>query len=91
MKYSGTDKLGDYMLRYSFSKFTQLDKTFVNGEYNDFEDLVMKQHILEGQCTQQAGDKHLLTYGGEYRTEYYDGTKLNSGGNAGKNKNRAGN
>ncbi|MBE6098513.1 MAG: TonB-dependent receptor [Anaerovibrio sp.] len=81
VKYSGTDKLGDYMLRYSFTKFSQLDKTFVNGEYNDFEDSVMKQHIFEGKRTQQAGDKHLLTYGGEYRTEYYDGTKLNSGGN----------
>ncbi|MCR5175672.1 MAG: TonB-dependent receptor [Anaerovibrio sp.] len=80
IKYSGLDKWGDYQLRYSYTKFTSLDKTFKAGVIQDFDNSVMKQHIFEGKRTMAVHDKHLLTYGGEYRMELYDGTKLNSGG-----------
>lgn len=35
---------------------------------------------IEGKNTQQLGDKHLLTYGGEYRRSSVEGTRMGEGG-----------
>ena len=41
--------------------------------------MTFKSFVVDGKRTLQAGDYNLVTFGGEYRSEKYDSTRLENG------------
>lgn len=82
LAYSGQDKKGDYELRTYYTNFDkkQRSRNKTSGKLTDFDNMEFDSWITDAKRTIQAGDKHLLTVGGEYREEDYDSTRLGTGG-----------
>lgn len=94
LEYTGKTKRGDYQLRAYYSKlkkdselfnsrssFPGMMETILGGMYPkyDFDKAEYDQFVLEGRNTMQLNDEHLLTFGGEYRYDGYEGTRLGDG------------
>jgi outer membrane receptor for ferrienterochelin and colicins len=79
---TGKTKSIDYEVR---TYFTQYDKDTVtrkeNGSLQDFDVTNKKTWAVEGKISTQINDSHLLTTGGEFRNEKYEGTRLSTGRN----------
>lgn len=83
--YKGRDKQGDYELRTYYTEFKKNQKVYYNyysgvahraGELSSQDEMKFKSVVTEGKRSLQLGDKNLLTFGGEYRNEKYDSTRL---------------
>lgn len=95
LEYTGKTQRGDYQVRAYYSKLTKDSELFNNrpgfrvpimeqilgGLYPkyDFDKAEYDQFVLEGRNTMQLNDEHLLTFGGEYRYDAYEGTRLGDG------------
>lgn len=77
----GKTKNGDYQIRTYYGEHDKTNKGFIisNGNLADFDVSNRKTWTLEGSVSTQLSDRHLLTTGGEYRTEKYRGTRIGSG------------
>jgi outer membrane receptor for ferrienterochelin and colicins len=80
--YAGKDDKGDWELRTYYTEFTkdQLIRNKSTNVLTDFENMKFTSWITDGKRSIQAGDNHLLTFGGEYREEGYDGTRVGGTG-----------
>ncbi len=81
--YEGKTATTDYQLRVYRSIY---DKDYearnkTSGDLNSFDVLKRTFTVLEGNASKAWGDNHFFTYGGEYRKEEIDGTRINSGKN----------
>ena len=77
----GKTQNGDYQIRTYYGEHDKTNKGFIisNGNLADFDVSNRKTWTLEGSVSTQLSDRHLLTTGGEYRTEKYRGTRIGSG------------
>lgn len=84
--YNGKDKQGDYELRAYYTEFKKDQKSYYNyysgtthsaGDLSSHDEMKFKSVVTEGKRSLQMGDKNLLTFGGEYRKEQYDSTRIN--------------
>lgn len=77
----GKTKNGDYEIRTYYGEHDKVNKGFLdsNGQLVDFDVSNRKTWTLEGHVSTQLGSNHLLTTGGEFRTEEYRGTRLGNG------------
>lgn len=94
LEYTGQTERGDYQMRAYYSKLKKDSELFNNrstffgpmenilgGIYPkyDFDKAEYEQFVVEGRNTMQLNDAHLLTFGGEYRYDSYEGTRLGDG------------
>jgi outer membrane receptor for ferrienterochelin and colicins len=79
----GKTQNGDYQIRTYYGEHDKINKGFLtsNGQLVDFDVSNRKTWALEGHVSTQLGNNHLLTTGGEFRTEEYRGTRLGTGKN----------
>ena len=86
--YKGKDSRGDYELRAYFTEFNKDQKVYYSyysgnnhnaGDLSSHDDMTFKSFVVDGKRTLQAGDHNLITFGGEYRNEKYDSTRLANG------------
>ncbi len=77
----GKTKNGDYQIRTYYGEHDKVNKGFLvnNGQLVDFDVSNRKTWALEGHVSNQLGASHLLTTGGEFRTEEYRGTRIGTG------------
>lgn len=74
----GETELSSYQLRAYYGKHDK-DAPVYNyegGFLNDFDVSEREAWVLEGHVSRQLGDSHLVTAGGEYRSENYWGTRV---------------
>lgn len=85
--YKGKDSRGDYEIRAYHTQFDKDQKIYYTrytgklhkaGDLSSSEDMTFKSTTIDGRRSYQADDKNLLTFGGEYRWEDYDSTRLTS-------------
>lgn len=74
--YTGKDSKGNYKIAYSYEQLDKEQNTYSNGVKKDYDKMKFNQHILESQRTMQLNDKNVLTFGGEYRTQGLDSTRI---------------
>ncbi len=77
--YSGKDSKGNYKISYSYEELKKDQDTYTNNVLSDHDTMKFSQNILDGQRTMQLGDKNILTYGAEYRTQGLDSTRIGNG------------
>ncbi|EGO64522.1 TonB-dependent receptor plug domain-containing protein [Acetonema longum] len=53
-----------------------------DGSYVDFDRAEYNTWVVDGKNTMRLNEQHTLTYGGEYRTNEYRGTRLGTGGDS---------
>lgn len=78
IKYSGRDKRGDYEMQVYYTYFDKHQRTRerANHRLNSFDDLKFNSLIFDGRRSIQVAKDHLLTFGGEYRKEDYESTRI---------------
>ncbi len=78
VKYSGRDKRGDYEMQVYYTYFDKHQRTRerANHRLNSFDDLKFNSLIFDGRRSIQVAKDHLLTFGGEYRKEDYESTRI---------------
>jgi outer membrane receptor for ferrienterochelin and colicins len=81
--YEGKTNTTDYQMRVYRSIY---DKDYESrnkntGKLNSFDVLERTYTVVEGSASKAWTDNHLFTYGGEYRKEEIDGTRIDSGKN----------
>lgn len=83
--YKGKDKQGDYELQAYYTEFNKDQSVYYNyysgnnhqpGDLSSHDDMKFKSVVTDGRRTLQLDDRNLLTFGGEYRNEKYDSTRL---------------
>ena len=82
IKYAGRDKRGDYEAQVYYTRFhkDQTRKRRANGKLFDFDEITFNSLIFDGRRSMQLTKDHLLTFGGEYRKEDYESTRLKGNG-----------
>ena len=82
VKYAGRDTRGDYEAQVYYTRFhkDQERRDRANGNLRGFDDMTFKSLIFDGRRSLQLTNAHLLTFGGEYRKEDYDSTRLTGSG-----------
>ena len=78
VKYSGRDKRGDYEMQVYYTYFDKHQRTRqrANNVLNSFDDMKYNSLIFDGRRSLQIAKDHLLTFGGEYRKEDYESTRI---------------
>lgn len=78
VKYSGRDKLGDYEMQAYYTYFDKHQRTRQRTNHNlsSFDDMKFNSLIFDGRRSIQVAKDHLLTFGGEYRKEDYESTRI---------------
>ena len=78
VKYSGRDKRGDYEMQVYYTYFDKHQRTRqrANNVLNSFDDMKYNSLIFDGRRSIQVAKDHLLTFGGEYRKEDYESTRI---------------
>lgn len=85
--YKGKDSHGDYELRLYHTRFDKDQQVYYTnysgrnhqaGERSSTDDMTFRSTTIDGKRTFSADDENLLTFGGEYRWEDYDSTRLTS-------------
>ena len=78
VKYSGRDKLGDYEMQVYYTYFDKHQRTRQRTNHNlsSFDDMKFNSLIFDGRRSIQVAKDHLLTFGGEYRKEDYESTRI---------------
>lgn len=74
----GKTKNSDYEIRTYYGEHDKKNPSYLveSGKLNDFDISNRKTWALEGHVSTQLGSQHLLTTGGEFRTEKYRGTRI---------------
>lgn len=82
VKYAGRDRRGDYEAQVYYTRFhkDQLRKRRASGKLFDFDEITFNSLIFDGRRSVQLTKDHLLTFGGEYRKEDYESTRLKGNG-----------
>jgi len=82
IKYAGRDKRGDYEAQVYHTRFhkDQTRKRRASGRLFDFDEITFNSLIFDGRRSMQLTKDHLLTFGGEYRKEDYESTRLKGSG-----------
>ena len=78
VKYSGRDNRGDYEMQVYYTYFDKHQRTRqrANNVLNSFDDMKYNSLIFDGRRSLQVAKDHLLTFGGEYRKEDYESTRI---------------
>ena len=78
VKYSGRDKRGDYEMQAYYTYFDKHQRTRqrANHTLSSFDDMKFNSLIFDGRRSIQVANDHLLTFGGEYRKEDYQSTRI---------------
>ena len=78
IKYSGRDKRGDYEMQVYYTYFDKHQRTRQRANYrlSSFDDMKFNSLIFDGRRSIQVAKDHLLTFGGEYRKEDYESTRI---------------
>ena len=78
VKYSGRDKRGDYEMQVYYTYFDKHQRTRqrANHALYSFDDMKFNSLIFDGRRSLQVAKDHLLTFGGEYRKEDYESTRI---------------
>ncbi len=82
VKYKGSDKRGDYEMQVYYTRFNK-DRNQRNRFSNkllNFDDMTFNSLIFDARRSMQLTKDHLLTYGGEYRKEDYESTRITGNG-----------
>ncbi|MBR2214575.1 MAG: TonB-dependent receptor [Selenomonadaceae bacterium] len=88
--YSGIDKRGDWEMRAYHTRFTKGQRMYYTyystGRHQPGEEktdaadnMTFHTTTIDGKRSWQLDDKNLLTFGGEWRSEKYDSTRLGDG------------
>lgn len=81
VNYRGTNSRGNYELRaYSNELEKNNDTLLADGTYSDFDRAKYKTWVIDGKNTMQLSADHIFTFGGEYRSADYRGTRLEDNG-----------
>ena len=81
VNYRGTNSRGNYELRaYSNELEKNNDTLLADGTYSDFDRAKYKTWVIDGKNTMQLSADHIFTFGGEYRSANYRGTRLEDNG-----------
>jgi outer membrane receptor for ferrienterochelin and colicins len=81
VNYRGTNSRGNYELRaYSNELEKNNDTQLADGTYSDFDRAKYKTWVIDGKNTMQLSADHVFTFGGEYRSANYRGTRLEDNG-----------
>lgn len=85
--YKGRDSRGDYELRAYHTRFLKDQQVYYSsytgknhkaGDLSNTDAMTFNSTTVDGRRTFSADDQNLLTFGGEYRFEGYDSTRLTS-------------
>lgn len=81
--YLGKTNTADYQLRIYRSIYDKdyESRNTTTNNLNSFDVLKRTYSVVEGNSSKAWDEKHLFTYGGEYRKEEIDGTRIDSGKN----------
>ncbi|CUH97705.1 putative secreted protein [Propionispora sp. 2/2-37] len=83
LTYRGRTTRGNYELRTYYNELEKnTDQLEGPGSYSDFDRANYKTWAIDGKNTMRLQDDHVLTFGGEYRTSEYRGTRLEDNGDA---------
>ena len=79
---SGEDKRGSYDLRtyYTYFNKDQNTRNRLTSALSSFDMMKFNSYILDGKRSVQIGDNHLVTFGGEYRVEDMESTRIQGSG-----------
>ena len=79
---SGEDKRGSYDLRayYTYFNKDQNTRNRLTSALSSFDVMKFNSYILDGKRSVQLGDNHLVTFGGEYRVEDMESTRIQGSG-----------
>lgn len=81
VNYRGTNSRGNYELRaYGNELEKNNDTLLADGTYSDFDRAKYKTWVIDGKNTMQLSADHVFTFGGEYRSANYRGTRLEDNG-----------
>ncbi|WP_294176457.1 TonB-dependent receptor [uncultured Selenomonas sp.] len=82
VKYAGRDKRGNYEMQVYYTRFhkDQYQRDRANHNLLGFDDMTFNSLIFDGKRSMQLSKDHLLTFGGEYRKEDYESTRLKGSG-----------
>lgn len=82
LRYAGEDRRGTYEMQVYYTRFDKKQETHLrsNGVLSDFDDMIFHSYIADGKRTWNVGADHKLTFGGEYRKEEYESTRIDVGG-----------
>lgn len=81
LSYRGINSRGNYELRaYDNQLEKNNDTLLAAGTYSDFDRARYKTRVIDGKNTMQLDNNHLFTFGGEYRSSEYRGTRLEDNG-----------
>ncbi len=81
IKYAGRDKHGDYEMQVYYTRLhTEQDQRRIPGRrLRNFDDITFRSLIFDGRRSMQLTKDHLLTFGGEWRKEDYEGSRMKGG------------
>ncbi len=82
IKYKVSDKRGDYESQFYYTRFHKDQERHYRptGKFVGFDDMTFDSLIFDARRSMQLTKEHLLTYGGEYRKEDYESTRLKGKG-----------
>lgn len=78
--YRGKSENSDYEMRAYYNRLNKDAETRKQGVFTDFDRAKYETWVVDGKNSMQLGDRHLFTFGGEYRSSSYRGTRLGDGG-----------
>lgn len=82
--YRGETEKKNYEIRTYYNELEKMERVYnltAGNTPSSFDRMHYKTWVMDGKNTIQLDDNHLLTYGGEYRSLYYRGTRLGTAGN----------
>ena len=81
VKYAGRDKRGDYETQVYYTRLhTDQDYRLIpSRKLKDFDEITFRSLIFDGRRSMQLTKDHLLTFGGEWRKEDYEGSRIKGG------------
>lgn len=80
LTYYGHDTKNDYQLRAYYNILKKESRKRNNGAWKDFDHMHYETFVIDGKNSSKLDDKHLLTYGGEYRYNFARSTRMGGGG-----------
>jgi len=80
LTYYGKDSKNDYQLRTYYNVLKKESRKTNNSAWSDFDHMQYETFVIEGKNSSKLNEKHLLTYGGEYRNNFVRGTRMGTGG-----------
>lgn len=81
LNYRGQTARGNYEFRTYYNELEKNNDTVLDtGTYSDYDRANYKTWVVDGKNTLRLEKNHVLTYGGEYRSSEYRGTRLEDNG-----------